>query len=90
MNNNIRCTITLTSAVLLLTACGPVHNQPVMSEKNNGIRTIKDYGFMGGNVIELAARECDAEKKKLVVIANTMQPSIVSDTQYPVIAFRCE
>jgi hypothetical protein len=74
------CTITLT-------ACGQrVAQAP---GPNSDIRTIKGFQLMGGDVATAAARACDNEGKKLEVITTTTQESVMSDTQYPVIVFKC-
>lgn len=75
------CTITLT-------ACAG-NQQAAQNRPNSEIRTLKGFNLWGGDVATAAARACDNEGKKLEVITTTMQNSIMSDTQYPVIVFKC-
>lgn len=77
------CTITLTS-------CAPAGKQAVAQNRPNGdIRVLKGFNIMSGDVATAAARACDNENKKLEVITTTTQSSMVSDTVYPVIVFKC-
>lgn len=90
MKNCCTITLTLAAAVLLLTACG--QPQSTKSGPNSDIRTISGMHTLGGagNVTMQAARACDKENKKLIVISTTTQNGIYSGTSYPVIVFRCE
>lgn len=89
----IRCTITLTAAVLLLTACAqPGNSIPGgAASLGNGMYQITDYGFMGGagTVAARAAETCSSLGKKLTIVGNSMQVGITG-TQYPLLIFRCE